>query len=251
LIGPLLLPLFHRHVVYGPRRRPGLAPAVFFVLACLAWWPNTKAGLSYASDLRQRLHAFEGDVVVGLPIYELIRRHGPTLHPHQDIPTDYLPMLRRANVPPYQFLQDNPPLHEVLLSLPPTTLNLVTWKDGTAYGVGNASYLLFDLVENRSVIGVRMRYRSWNDKWPVTYVSVYWKGNDQQDFTSDRFHKYSPTGDGANWEHGTWTRLSEPERTMTVWIAEPVRQIRVHPDIRPGAIHISEFMWKNQRICFC
>ena len=76
----------------------------------------------------------------------------------------------------------------------------------------------------------------------MTYVSVYWKGNDQPGFTSERFHKYSPTGDRANWEHGTWARLSEPERTMTVWISERINQLRIHPDTRRGAIHISELV---------
>ena len=114
--------LYFIAMLYGPRAMPGFAPAGLFVFACLAWWPNTQVGLVYAAGLRERLHAFEQDVLAARPIYELVHRHGPFLHPHQDIPTDYLPMLRRARVGPYQFLQDNPPLHEVVLSLPPLDL---------------------------------------------------------------------------------------------------------------------------------
>lgn len=234
--------LYFIAMLYGPRRVPNLAPTLFFVVACLGWWPNTKAGLAYADDLRQHLQAFQSDLMAGSPIYQLIHRHGRYLHPHHDIPTDYLPMLRRTGVWPYRLLQDNPPLHEVVLTLPPTAMNQVAWSAGTAYGTGFASYLLFDFPESPHVVGLRMRYRSWNDKWPVTFVSVDWKSNDQPAFTQERFQKYSPTGDRANWEHSTWPHASEPERMMTVWISEPVRQLRIHPDIQAGAIHISELV---------
>jgi hypothetical protein len=33
---------------------------------------------------------------------------------------------------------------------------------------------------------------------------------------------------------------------MTVWISEPIKQLRIHPDIRPGAIHISELVLLGQ-----
>jgi hypothetical protein len=96
------------------------------------------------------------------------------------------------------------------------------------------------LPERQYVSGVRLKYSYGNADGTCPYVSLYWKRDDQDDFTIDRLRKYSPTGDRKNWCHGTWTRINEPETTLIFWICDTVSQLRIHPDFKPGVFKFSE-----------
>ena len=48
----------------------------------------------------------------------------------------------------------------------------------------------------------------------------------------ERFYKYSPTGDRANWERGTWDTIDDSSTTLTVWISDTVGEIGITPDFR-------------------
>ncbi len=228
--------------LYGHRKINFSVRMLLLLITCLTLWPNTQFGLAYARDLRARLGSFERDMAAGMPSYKLINRYGAYLHPHHDIPDDYMPMLHRAGVGKFRFLRENPAFHEVSVPLVPSDLNQVRWEKGTAYGTGNYPFLVFTLPENRYVCGIRLKYSYRNKEGTAPYVSIYWKGGDQDDFTQDQFWKYSPTGDRANWERGTWARLTEPESTMTVWVCDTVKQLRIHPDFKPGVFTISELV---------
>ncbi len=239
---PTLCCIYFVVELYVPPKIGHVLQPVLLVLVCVALWLNTNFGFAYGKELRSILGSFERDMVAGVPSYQLINRYGEYLHPHHEIPNDYMPMLRQAGVGYFQFLQENPALREVALPLVPTGLNQVRWEEGTAYATGNKPYLVFDLPDERYVSGIRLKYSYVNAEHTCPYISFYWKRSDQSDFTQDQFKKYSPTGDKANWCHGTWTQINESETTMTIWICDTVNQIRIHPDFKPGVFKVSEIV---------
>jgi len=239
---PPLCCLYFIWTIYGPIRLQFLIRNSLFVTMGLALSPNMRAGLEYGNNLRSKLQSFECAIETGHPAYWLINRYGNYLHPHQDILTDYLPMLRQANVGIYRHLRDEPVFHKVSLPLVPPALNDLTWKEGIARATGSYPFLVFSLPENRYVCGIRLHYSYPNNEDHLSYVSIYWKKGDQKEFTTEQFSKYSPTGDRANWERGTWCRLAESERTLTVWICDTVKEIRIHPDFQPCECKISEIV---------
>jgi hypothetical protein len=238
---PALCAIYFLCTAYGRSAVNGWARGLLFAGTCLALWPNTQSGIDYATDLRARLGAFEQDMVDGVPSYRLIQRYWPYLHIHQDILSDYMPMLRKAGIGSFVHLKDNPTFQEIPVALEPAAVSQLSWEDTTAHATGNAPFALFSLPQERYVCGIRMRYTYENHEGTLPYVSLYWKGNDQPDFTDERSWKNSPTGDRANWERGTWLRLADPENRTTIWICDRVKEIRLHPDFKPGLFRISEF----------
>jgi len=230
-----------------------LAQMFLLIVGCLTLWPNTQVGIAYARNLRHQLGSFEQDMEAGIPSGLLIRRHWPDgyLHMNQDILTDYLPMLQRAGVGKFRFLQANPPMREVSVPLRPAVLNEVTWKQGMAQGVGKKDpYLVFVLPESRYVYGLRLKYSYSNQDSTAPCRFVYWKRGDQDDFPEDQHSQSCPTGDRANWSNGTWIRGMASESSMTVWIWDTIKEIKIYPDFktmrwftsspRPFSFHISE-----------
>ncbi len=239
---PASLCIYFVLLIYAPPKVNHVLCFILFLITSLTLWPNTRFGLAYAKDLRLHLNAFEQDMAAGVPGYQLINQYGDYLHPHHDIPTDYMPMLRQAGVGYFRFLSEDPKHGETRLPLAPTELKEVRWEEGTAYSTGASPYLVFDLPEERYVSGVRLKYTYCNAEGTCPYVALYWKSSSQRDFTSDQYKKISPTGDRANWCSVTWARVGEPETTMDVWICDKVKQVRIHPDFKPGVFKISEIV---------
>ena len=109
----------------GPNRPP--AGALLALAALAAGWANTAFGVQYATELRGQLGAFERDLSAGVPLHELLRRYGPWLHPHQDMPERYLPMLQRAGVGRYVHLRGDTGLSEVPIDLTPVETTQLSW----------------------------------------------------------------------------------------------------------------------------
>ncbi len=226
--------------LYGPGTVRWVAPALFTAVAAVALVPNVRFGLAYASDLRTHLSAFERDLAEGVPPHELIRRHGPWLHPHQDIVADYLRLLARARVGPYTRLREDPVFSAVPVPETPVQTVQLTWSDSVARVQGPDPALVFQLSEDRRVAGIRLRYRYRADDGTLPYIAIRWKTAGERSFAPARFYKYSPTGDRANWERGAWTRLEDSATTLTMWIDDTVHQIRITPDFRPATFRIAE-----------
>jgi hypothetical protein len=221
-------------VCHMPRISP-FAHMFLLVVGCLTLWPNAQFGIAYARNLRHQLGSFEQDMEARIPSCLLISRHWPKgyLHMNQDILTDYLPMLQRAGVGKFRLLQENPPMREVLVPLQPVILNEVTWQQGMAHGVGKKDpYLVFALPENRYVYGLRLKYSYSNQENTAPCRFVYWKRGDQNDFTEDQQSHSCPTGDRANWSRGTWIRAMASESSMTVWICDAIKEIKIYPDFK-------------------
>jgi hypothetical protein len=228
--------------IYGPTKASRALQLFLFSTVCVALGPNTRFGIDYAKNLRSQLGSFEREMVAGVPGYRLINRYGEYLHPHHDIPNSYMPMLRQSGVGGFRFLRDDPIFREIALPLAPTELNQVRWEDRVAHSTGNRPHLIFSLPEERYVSGIRIKYSYSNTDGTCPYIAVYWKRNDQGEFTKDRFRKYSPTGDRMNWCHGTWTQIDDPETTMIVWLGDTLSQLRIHPDFKPGILKLSEIV---------
>ncbi|MCI0336969.1 MAG: DUF2721 domain-containing protein [Acidobacteria bacterium] len=207
-------------------------------------WPNTRFGINYGNDIRSHLAGFESDMAAGVPSYRLAFRYREYLHPHHDILNEYMPMLRQAGVGSFHFLRENPAFREVKVPLVPQSLKQVRWESGTAYMTGNEaqSYILFSLPKAEYVCGIRLKYTHWNESNTLPYVLVYWKDEDQKEFAKDRSGNYSATGDYGNWVRGTWGKTKESESTFTLWVCDTVKDIRIHPDVRPGVFKISELV---------
>jgi hypothetical protein len=226
-------------VIYGGPAR-GWVPAALAVASLAALPGNIGFGLEYARELRGQLGGFERDMAAGVPLHELLHRYGPWLHPHQDMPQRYLPMLKRAGVGQYGALQLDPPFRAMPLELNPVETTQLSWHDSTAQVRGPRPALLFRLPADRFVDGIRLRYRYTSEDGTLPYIGIRWKPTSQAEFVPERFYKYSPTGDRANWERGTWDTIHDSSTALTVWISDTVREIGITPDFRPAVFKIDE-----------
>jgi hypothetical protein len=155
-----------------------------------------------------------------------------------------MPMLREAGVGSFRLLQDPPAFREARIPLVPQSLNKVRWEDGTAYATGqwDESYMLFSLPKAEYAYGIRLKYTYRNEDNTLPFVFLFWRDEEQKRFTRERYGNYSATGDHANWVRGTWGQIGEPESTLTFWVCDMVKDIRLHPDLRPGVFKLSELV---------
>jgi hypothetical protein len=236
---PAWCAIYFAWLLYGPesgaRMRAGLA-----VASLVALWGNTAFGLEYARELRGQLGGFERDMAAGVPLHELVHRYGPWLHPHQDMAARYLPMLKRAKVGRFAALREDPAFRVVPLDLRPAEVTELAWHDSTARVAGPRPALLFRLPADRVVAGIRLRYRYRSDDGTLPYIGLRWRPSTQREFAPDRSYKYSPTGDRANWERGTWDTIHDSATTLTVWISDTVGAVGITPDFRPAVFRIDE-----------
>jgi hypothetical protein len=226
--------------LYGPGAwnrliRYGLCGAMGLLL-----WSHTQAGMAYGTTLRGVLSSFERDVRAGVAPYLLIHRYANYLHPHHDLIGDYLPLLARAGVGNFRYLQSNPAFREVSLPLVPSRVREGTWNEGQFSTTGPSSALVFTLPTARYVGIVRLRYSYADHPDALTFVSCYWKPDAETEFSYNHYSKYSPTGDAANWALGTWCRLGQAERIFTVCVCDRVKEIRIQPDFKPCVCRIAE-----------
>jgi hypothetical protein len=225
--------------LYGGRiSTPARATLALAALAAVG--SNTAFGLGYARELRAQLGGFEHDMAAGATAHELLHRYGTWLHPHQEITARYLPMLRRAGVGRFAALREDPPMLAIPLDLRPIETTQLTWQDSTARVAGPRPALRFRLPADRLATGVRLRYRYLSDDRTLPYISLRWKPLNAREFDPSHFYKYSPTGDRANWERGSWDAVHDSATTLTVWISDTVGEISITPDFRPAVFHIDE-----------
>jgi hypothetical protein len=236
---PAWCAVYYIWVIYADRSS-AWAPAALALASFAALWGNTVFGVQYAQELRGQLGGFERDLAVGVPLHELLHRYGPWLHPHQDVPARYLPMLQRAHVGNYGALKQDSAFRVIPLDLHPVETTELTWQDSTARVVGPRPALRFRLSADRVAAAIRLRYRYRSDDGSLPYIGIRWKPSGQPEFARERFYKYSPTGDRANWERGTWDTIHDSATTLTVWISDTVGEVSITPDFRPAVFKIDE-----------
>ena len=236
---PALCAVYLAWSAYGRERLGRWMRGAMFILALAALPWNTKWGLEYGRNLKQQLAAFEADMISGLPLYQLVHRHANYLHPHHDLPSEYLPMLRNAGVGAFTRMKHNLVFREVSVPLQPVELHEMRWNDGVGQATGYNASVTFALpADVPAAAGVRLRYSYTSPGGIEPYLAIFWKSLSEADFTDAQKHKYSPTGDHANWQQGTWTRLKDNVTTMTVWTCDDVGMVRVSPLYDRGTIRI-------------
>ena len=106
----------------------------------------------------------------------------------------------------------------------PAGMKEIKWKDGTGHGTGPDSYLMFALPQPTFVAGVRIRWSHSNGT--TTFFRAFWRRSDTSDFP-ETYQYY--------WSFG----LEDP---LTIYIADTIDQIRIHPDLKPVDFTISEIV---------
>src|SRR5260370_22650294 len=101
---------------------------------------------------------FYGDLQEGVPIYMVLPRHRDVVNVFLNDDTqraDWMRMLKRRGVKPFQHLQENPLFGELALPVEPIAWNAVEWNEGTSRGIGSDSSLTFALPRPMFVAGIR------------------------------------------------------------------------------------------------
>jgi len=249
---PALCCIFLSFVAFDPLKISKYGTIAMFLSSVLLLWSNTGWGIDYADDLRGHLGEFERDMMAGVPTHRLIHDYKRWLHLHEDLLSDYMPLLRRAGVGSFKLLQDDPLFREIPVPLVPVATSQLKWKDGTAVASGSWPYssswpyMVFQLPQEVNASGIRIRFRHSNSRGITPYLALEWKSEDQEDFRED-FRKdqsmeYWSTGDRALWVQNSWLRLSDPDVTLTTWVCGKVRQIRIHPDVLPCVFELKELV---------
>jgi hypothetical protein len=121
-----------------------------------------------------------------------------------------------------------PPTHDVPVSVRPSAVDRMQWKDGSGTGDGAASSLVFALPKPQWVTAVRITC-AYEATGSPARLRMFWKRSDQQDFTEDQkvTLEYKP-------EPGT--------QTLTLPVKDTIAQIRIHPDNKPHVFTIKELV---------
>ena len=80
---PVLLAVDFVCAGYGPKVTRNFIPMALFTGACVLLWPNTEAGWREYVNVHAQAEAFDRDLAAGTPLFRLVRRYTPFLHPSQ------------------------------------------------------------------------------------------------------------------------------------------------------------------------
>ena len=69
-----------------------------FTGACVLLWPNTEAGWAAGVNVHAQAEAFDRDLAAGTPLFRLVRRYTPFLHPSQESLHEALTLLQRGRI---------------------------------------------------------------------------------------------------------------------------------------------------------
>jgi hypothetical protein len=216
---PVICGLYFVAMKYLPTRWRARGAAGLLGAALLAAPANTASGLEYARWLRGELGRFEARMRDGVPPHQLIRDHHAQLYPQQQLLADYLPMLRDAGFGAFARLAPDPPFREIAKP---------EWRQ-TIRVEGAEEFAVLTLDDEVEAAGIRVRFSAENRRGVAPFFRIAW---------NDKSYAIFPTGDRANWERGSWTRIGQPATELTVWVGERVRGFRIYPDVEPCTLRL-------------
>jgi len=229
LAAPALAVVYLAFARFGSRISRRLVPMVLFAGFCSLIWPSAEEALRAGRVAKENSIRFRGDLAAGEPLYRLVRRHVPWIHPSQEAAHAHLEMLRAAGVGKFRTMRSDPPFEERRIDLDPDDVRLARWSgqshEITALGVD--PWVRFDLPAPARVAGVRIRYDHQNDDGAPAHFRLAWRSAGQLDFPADQ-------------QYGDWNLPTGSNRTTTVWIDQTIAQIRLQPDNRPCRFRIHE-----------
>jgi hypothetical protein len=224
---PALFAGYFAFACYGPGPTRQFVPMVLLAGSCLLAWPNTEDGWSAGRNKGAQAEAFDRDLASGTPLFRLVRRYTPFLHPSQESLHESLRMLRIAGIGRFQTIQDDPPFREQAVRLTPADIRLARWDDGRIEVTGVDPWIRFDLPSPVAVCGVQIRYSHESDEGAPARFQVAWRRPGQFETPRDQ-------------QYGNWNLPTGSDRSTTIWVDDVVSQIRIQPDNRPCRFIISE-----------
>jgi len=106
LVCPLLCWAYLVWLQYEPLRVHRAVQVVLLACAFAAVGHNAQFGLSYGGDRHTKVFEVEKDIWAGVPIQEIVERHGKMLSPNPDKLASHLTMLLEARIGPYFFSEE-------------------------------------------------------------------------------------------------------------------------------------------------
>jgi hypothetical protein len=220
LAAPALLVTYFTFARYGIGVTRHLLPMVLLAGSCLLLWPNSQQGWKAGRDTLGQAEAFDSDLAAGTPLYRLVRRHTPFLHPSQESLHHALRLLHGAGIGKFRMLRLDPEFQEVPVALTPTEVRLGRWNEGQFEVTGPDPWIRFDLPAPVRVCGIRMRYSHVSQGGAPARFKMAWRRPGQRDFALEQ-------------QYGNWNLPTGDAQTTTVWVDDLVSQIRIQPDNRP------------------
>lgn len=188
-------------------------------------WPNAQAGRTEAVGRARRFQELTMSVRRLSPPSLIARRFTPFLHPSQDVLSEWLPIFRTHRIAPFERLAAEGPLDPLALPIEPIQLHQIT-RDGTTFTLsGTNPFLTFALPRTLRVVGLRIDYDLENGEAAPAHFRVAWRSYSQPIFGDDR--------QVTNWALPVGRQLS-----TTAWIHDPVDEMQIRPDTRPGTFRI-------------
>jgi hypothetical protein len=226
---PALLAAYFAFASFGPGLLRDLVPLLLMTGSAALLWPNTAEGWIVGRERKAQATAFDRDVAAGTPLFRLVRRHVPFLHPSQEGLHAALEQLRRAKVGKFATISPDPVFAELPVPLIPAELRQARASGGRIEATGPDPWIRFDLTAPVFASGIRLRYGHSNADGAPARFRMAWRRPGQDEFPPDQ-------------QYGNWTLLTGPGRTTTVWVDGPVSQIRIQPDNRPCDFTIDELV---------
>jgi len=242
---PIAAAAYLAWVAYGRDVQPkwgANVPIALFIATLLALPLNMKEGRAYARELSGNLYGIRDRIAHGSPPSALYARYAIWLHPHAEVVTDYLGMLRDAGVWPYKRLAAEPKFREVPVPLEPVLVQAATWDPQRRMITSDTTWptVRFALPDNPRIAGVRLRYRHHNLNGRYPFVFLRYRKPGQTEFPKEQYQKYSPTGDHGNWLRSSYARQGDDFSTMDTWIYDRIDLIELMPDGQPCEFELLE-----------
>ena len=155
---PALLVVYFIFAGYGPRLTRNLVPMTLFTAACILLWPNIEQAWAAGRGAHAEAEGFDRDLATGTPLFRLVRRYTPYLHPSQESLHEALTLLHRGEIGKFRSLQEDPTFQEQAVQLAPADVRLARWHDGCVEVTGIDPWVRFDLPSPVFVCGIRVRY---------------------------------------------------------------------------------------------
>jgi hypothetical protein len=198
---------------------------VLFTTTCVLAWPNAEIGITAGSDRAQRFAGLEADIHAGAPPSLILRRHVPFLHPSPDALAEWLPVFRRNRVGPFAALRAEPELRKVALPITPVRLHQARQDGDTFTLTGIDPQITFALPRTTRVVGVRLAYDLETPDAAPAHFRASWRTLAQPSFAADR-------------SFSRWALPAGRDLSTTFWLHDPVDELQIQPDTRPGTFRI-------------
>ena len=223
----VLVVIYFIFASYGPRIMKNFVPMMLLTGACILLWPNIETAWAAGRTAEAEAVKFDRDLAAGSPLFRLVRRYTPSLHPSQESLHEALELLHRGGIGKFRSLREDPVFQEQVVALAPTEVRLARWHDGRVEVTGVDPWVRFDLPSPVHVCGIRLRYsHSGTDGSPARF-RIAWSKPGQRDFPAEQ-------------QYGNWSLPTGADRTTTVWVDDEIERIQIQPDNRPCEFTIAE-----------